>query len=249
MSIAKKKTAKKTAKKSPDKGGKRAAAKTRTPKVPVSMFSYLQQPVVVPYNKLYLDPNNPRLAESEPPGYDDSTAIFSATVQEKLTDRVYAEYDVKSLEAAIVAHGWMDIDAVVVFRHPRESEKYIVVEGNRRVTALRKLRSQIIPREETKLKKLNKNKESLAKSDLKAQQKRVNHLRKVFEDTEQLKVVPIAAKTLPELEKTLPRVLAVRHISGAKNWGTYAEDLWLFNRYTQMFHQEFPKRDSGGNQV
>jgi hypothetical protein len=54
-------------------------------------------------------------------------------------------------------------------------------------------------------------------------------------DADELGVVPFNAATVSELEHKLPRVLAVRHITGAKESGNYTEDLWLLNRYHQVF--------------
>ena len=47
--------------------------------------------------------------------------------------------------------------------------------------------------------------------------------------------------TVEELEHKLPRVLAVRHITGAKVWGNYAEDIWLLNRFHQLFEDKHGK--------
>jgi hypothetical protein len=61
----------------------------------------------------------------------------------------------------------------------------------------------------------------------------------IVADTNQLPVVPLAAGTLAELGHKLPRVLAVRHITGAKGWGNFAQDLWLLKRYEQLFQDKY----------
>jgi hypothetical protein len=96
------------------------------------MERFLKRAIDVSFDDLYLDPNNPRLAKDEAPGYDDHVALFDKANQEILTQQVYEGHDVDSLLDAILAHGWMEIDAIVVWSHPAEPQKQVVVEGNRR---------------------------------------------------------------------------------------------------------------------
>ena len=55
--------------------------------------------------------------------------------------------------------------------------------------------------------------------------------------------MPIAADSVDELLHKLPRILAVRHITGAKEWGNYAEDLYLLQRYEHLFDETHPGKD------
>src|SRR5207244_7321305 len=47
------------------------------------------------------------------------------------------------------------------------------------------------------------------------------------------------ADSVAELQRKMPRVLAVRHVIGVKVWGNYAEDLWLLKRYEMLFEEQF----------
>jgi hypothetical protein len=78
---------------------------------------------------------------------------------------------------------------------------------------------------------------------LESQEQRVKQLERVIADTNKLTVVPLDAANVAELKKKLPRVLAVRHIQGAKGWGNYAEDLWLLERYTHLYDEKHKGRD------
>lgn len=206
------------------------------------MENFLRKPMQVPFDSLYLDPNNPRLAREELPGYEDPKRLFEPKLQVGLEGSVKEQYEVPELAHAIVAQGWMPIDSIVVWTFPSDPAKHIVVEGNRRTVALRELRKTILPRERNKLESLKK-KKLVAKRDIEVQEKHVKQIEQVIKDTDTITVLPLDAKDVHELKMKLPRVLAVRHIQGAKGWGNYAEDLWLLNRYQVLFEEKFPGED------
>jgi hypothetical protein len=207
----------------------------------LTLIQYLRKAVTVPFDALFQDANNPRLAREVGPGYEDAKALFDAVRRDALTHEIAESHDVKAVLEAILAHGWMEIDAIVVWSHPRVKDKFVVVEGNRRITALRKIRETTLPREEKKLASLKKHKK-VSTIDLTAQQERVTSIKRIIAETNQLRVVPIDADSVEDLQAKLPRVLAVRHISGARGWGNYAEDLWLLNRYHFLFRAKFRKQ-------
>jgi hypothetical protein len=150
-------------------------------------------------------------------------------------------YDVDSLVTAIIGQGWMPIDNIVVWSHPDRPDSHVVVEGNTRTAALRQIRGPMLDRETKKLKRMEGGKaKSYAEHDIRDQQALVRRLKQIVLDTEQLAVVPLAAATVDELKRKLPRVLAVRHITGAKEWGNYAEDLWLLQRYHHLYEDKDP---------
>jgi len=74
----------------------------------------LQDAKLVPFDKIHLDPNNPRIAPESPPGYLDDNALFAEDLQQTLEERVRAVYDVANLEDSILAHGWVPIDSIIV---------------------------------------------------------------------------------------------------------------------------------------
>jgi hypothetical protein len=77
-------------------------------------------------SKLSLDLNNPRfeLAEHE-------------TTQTDLANKLILGYDVYTLAESIARNGYFANEPIVVIPNPDDHSKYIVIEGNRRLTALK----------------------------------------------------------------------------------------------------------------
>ena len=202
----------------------------------------LLDPKQVPFDKIYLDPNNPRIASEDPPGYEDPKTLFNDSLQENLEQRVRSVYDVATLEDSIVTHGWVPIDAVIVWEHPGNSGHVIVVEGNTRTVALRNLRTKRLDQERKKLERLKK--APTHAEDLRTQEKIVHDLEDIVKQTNMLRVFPVAAKTVDELQAILPRLLGVRHISHAREWKPYATNLYILKLYERLFRDTHgAKRD------
>lgn len=199
-------------------------------------MSDLQDAKLVPFDKIHLDPNNPRIAPESPPGYLDDNALFAEDLQQTLEERVRAVYDVANLEDSILAHGWVPIDSIIVWEHSHRPGHYIVVEGNTRTVALRALRGSRLERERKKLEKLKKNPSGF-KEDLRVQQDLVDRLEKISNQTDQLRVFPVAAKSVDQLQAILPRLLGVRHISHAREWKPYAASLYILSLYERLFRE------------
>jgi hypothetical protein len=201
-------------------------------------FHDLGDPIWVAFSQLNLDPSNPRVVRDTPPGYDHPERIFAENVQNDLTERVYEVYKAEDLEAAIVAQGWVPIDPIIVWEHPGRPGKYVTVEGNTRVAVLRKVREQRIDRETKKLESLTK-KGKVPSDQIREQRQTVEKLEGVIEDTERVLVYPVLAASPAELEKKLPRLLGVRHITHAKQWTPYGANLYIASLYERLFHGKF----------
>jgi hypothetical protein len=143
---------------------------------------------------------------------------------------------------AVVGQGWMPLAAIADWEHPDGSQRNVVLEGNRRTVTLRRIRERL-PKEQQKLTRMREGRTRVAQHDLRAQERVVDQIERIIADTAMLSVLPLDAANVDELTHKLPRVLAVRHITGAKSWGNYAEDLWLLQRYDQLFEDEFPGQD------
>jgi len=206
------------------------------------METYLRPAIDVPFESLYLDPNNPRLAPDDPPGYENVDKLFDQELQKFLHKRVEEEFGVDELMQAVVGNGWMPIDAIVVWEHPDGSERNVVLEGNRRTVTLRKIRDRL-PKEQLKVERMHSGRTRVAKHDLRNQERLVAMLERIIADTAMISVLPLDASSQDELTHKLPRVLGVRHIAGPKGWGNFAEDLWLLQRYDLLFEDEFPGQD------
>jgi len=189
---------------------------------------------LVPFDSLYLDPNNPRIAPEDPPGYENPDDLFGLELQEKLEARVREVYKVANLEASIQAQGWVPYDPIIVWEHPKKKGHYIVVEGNTRTVALRSLRGDKLERERKKLDKLKKSPSRFAE-ELKVQSETVAKLEAIVAATTDLRVYPVAAKSVSELLEKLPRLLGVRHINHAQPWSPYATNLYILSLYERLF--------------
>jgi len=181
------------------------------------MEKYVREARPVPFEQLFLDGNNPRLAPEHPPGYADPIALFNPKLQEELEARAEDEFDLGGLELAFLAQGWLAIDNIVVWQHPAAPDKWVVLEGNRRTCTLRRVRRRRV-REQAKLERMKSGGRKYADRDLREQEELVRALDQLIADTGPLMVVPIDADTPEELREKLPRVLAVRHITGARQW-------------------------------
>lgn len=202
------------------------------------MHKDLKQEIRIPFDNIYLDPNNPRIAPDDRPGYDDASRILDKAVQQKLTQGIEKEYDLDTLEEAIVRQGWVPIDAILVWELHRHKGQFVVVEGNCRVTTLRRIRSRLV-REDEKLKRMEATTKKYAKQDLEDQRDLVSRLRQIVDDTEELRVFPVNAKDPMELEERLPRLLGVRHITRAQNWSPYATNLYVLSLYQAFFEEKY----------
>ncbi len=200
------------------------------------MEKYLRKSEKVPIGDLFPDPNNPRLALEDAPGYADAPTLFDEALRKEILDEIGEDaYGVADLVDTIAGQGWMPIDNILVWRHPDTPGKWVVVEGNRRLVSLNRLRSGELDRARKKLARIKARPTAYPKSELDAAEEQVRRIEQVVADTDVLEVVPVDADTADELMHKLPRVLAVRHITGAKEWGNYAEDIWLLKRFEQLF--------------
>jgi hypothetical protein len=194
----------------------------------------LKPPVRVSLDRLYLDPNNPRLAESERPGYEKAARIFDAGLQERLEARLRQTYKgVRALSRSIVSMGWVPVDPMLVWEHPRKKGHFVVLEGNTRTTVLRGLRRDLA-RERSRLARAKRN-ALVDPAGVREQEAKVGRYERVVAATRELEVLPVAARGPEDLAQSLPRLLGVRHLSHAQKWRPYATNLYVYGVYRQLF--------------
>lgn len=92
-----------------------------------------QEPI--PLDQLLLDPNNYRLQEQEDFTSYSEDRFHLDRVQNATRKRLRSE-NLRPLRNSIVANGFLEIERIVVVPYKHEDEKYLVIEGNRRVAAL-----------------------------------------------------------------------------------------------------------------
>ncbi len=163
------------------------------------MPSYIDKltPKVVNIENVLLDPNNPRFAELDNAFREVPEARFNEPkIQSKSMDILKKNFDVEELRDTIKELGFLPMDRIVVREWKGDSteKKYVVIEGNRRVTALKWL----LERNETGL-------ETLSPEQI------TNFTNIEVLILESANVSEMASLILPGL----------RHISGIKQWGPY----------------------------
>src|SRR5262245_321195 len=96
--------------------------------------------------ELCLDPNNPRYADlgvskTVPEGKVADESVQATALARMLEDR----FEVEQLKESIEQMGFLTVDRLVVVALPTEdsSTKYLVVEGNRRVAAMKSLLNEV----------------------------------------------------------------------------------------------------------
>ena len=89
---------------------------------------------------LFLDPNNPRYADiSNITRPVSEERVHEETVQKKAMDSILTDrFDVSQLKESIQTIGFLPVDRLVVVELPQQG-KYMVIEGNRRLAALKSL--------------------------------------------------------------------------------------------------------------
>lgn len=97
-------------------------------------------PRSIPLDSLLLDPNNYRLQESEGFTIYPENRFHIDRVQEATSKRLRAE-SLDPLKNSILSNGFLEIERIVVSPYPHEEEKFLVIEGNRRVAALMLIRN------------------------------------------------------------------------------------------------------------
>ena len=98
------------------------------------------EPTIIELKNIYLDPNNPRLEEPSNRKVNDSR-IDEKTIQDKYMDKIKTKAfgGITDLTESIKTSGFWTIDRIVLREF--KTKKFVVVEGNRRVAALKTLKT------------------------------------------------------------------------------------------------------------
>jgi len=108
----------------------------------MSDLSELLSPISINLEQLLLDPNNPRFGElGEPFDPVPEGRFAEAPVQREAYDRMKSgNFEVAELRDTIKTLGFLPMDRIVVsfWRDSAvDDRKYVVIEGNRRIAALK----------------------------------------------------------------------------------------------------------------
>ncbi|MGC0839326.1 MULTISPECIES: AAA family ATPase [Pantoea] len=166
---------------------------------------------------LYLDPNNYRFVDNQNHKPIDEENLLDPQIQKR--SRIFIEgrnqENIRDLIASFKANGFLDVDIIQV----RElgDNRYLVLEGNRRVTALKALQEA------------HENGFDIGKLDP-----------SIFRS------VPFEIHSKEESEKHLI-VMGLKHISGNKKWSTYNQSKLLYDYlkpYEGLARDEYTNKEN-----
>jgi hypothetical protein len=145
-------------------------------------------------NDLLLDPNNNRFQDIEDFVYVEPTRFHEEGAQKRAFERLKREESLVALKNSILRNGFIPIERIVVrpYKTPK-GDKWLVIEGNRRLAAVKWI--------------LDDN-EAGVKTDA-----------EVLKSIEKLPVV-IAEEKGPD-EVFRMSLMGIRHVSGIRVWGGY----------------------------
>jgi hypothetical protein len=152
-------------------------------------------PTKAKLQQLVLDPNNFRFQDDRDFTEAALTRFHEATVQDAVEKRLRKDEALSELRRSILTNGFLQVERIVVrpYEHSKRKKLYVVVEGNRRVAALKwivKDAAAGIPIPEALVK-----------------------------DLQQVDVLVVPDGE--EAPKFVASLMGIRHVAGVKQWGGY----------------------------
>lgn len=86
---------------------------------------------------LLLDPNNYRFQDLDDFVYAAESRCHEETVQSKTLQRIRADSSLLNLKKSILRNGFIEVERLVVRPYPHVEDRWVVIEGNRRLAAVR----------------------------------------------------------------------------------------------------------------
>ncbi len=150
----------------------------------------------IPVDQLLLDPENPRLAE---------LGLSPGESQERILEVMYQQMAIDELVFSIAANGY--------FRHEplyaaRKGDKYVVVEGNRRLAAVKVL---VYPK---------------LRQELRAEQLPTASVAR----RKELATLPVVVSTRDQIWA----YLGFKHVNGPQPWGSYAKAHYIAKVHNRL---------------
>ena len=169
--------------------------------------------ITLDVGKLILDPNNPRLVTD-----DSNICPEKDFIDVDLTGRTFARmsggngandpFRIEQIVSSIKQNGWQPVDSIFV-RKITNDDRYVVLEGNRRVTALRKLLS-----------------------DEAVDQQLRNSIARI-------EVMEVMDEGDPAvLKRKISYLLGVRHHGSLRRWSAFAQAKNIYEHYLKVSSQD-----------
>ena len=167
--------------------------------------------IKVKYDCLVLDPNNPRFTTRREDRVGQEHYLeqdLAGITLSKLFPEKKDRYKIEELVNSIEHNGWLPVDYIFVRKLTGDDKRYVVLEGNRRVAAIREIM-----------------KDSGSAGPLKAS----------LQSIEVMEVLD--SGSAKDLERKITYLLGVRHHGSLKRWTPFAEAHNIFNRYLEVSRQ------------
>jgi len=146
----------------------------------------------LPISSLLLDPNNYRFQDGEDFVFADERRFVEASIQERTLRRLKTDEGIIFLKNSILTNGFIPIEKIVVRPYPYADDHYLVLEGNRRLAAIKWIVSD-------------------HEAGVNIPQNVINLL----------KGVPVVIVENTQDPAFYEALMGVRHVSGIKEWGGY----------------------------
>lgn len=176
---------------------KKAPAKKTVVDSAVSAFDFKADEV--PLKNLLLDPNNYRFWDHKKFKKKVNNRFHEEKVQAATLENLEHNYQLEELKSSILANGYVPMERIIVTPYPSKAGSYVVVEGNRRVAALKSIL-----------------KES-AEGVIQLSKNQIASFSKI-----PCAILSSKGKDLRHAERV---IMGIRHIAGPKEWGAYQQAL------------------------
>lgn len=165
----------------------------------------------VDVGKLYTDPNNPRFKSQWETKIPESRYIED-NIRKKTRDLMMDrknKFDIPGMMNDFLVKGFVDGDEIIVKKFDEQKELYLVLEGNRRITAIKELLS------EERREATEEARPGLVK------------------ELSTLPVTEIVQKDLTDeqFDRVVDQMLGIRHLNQLKEWSPFARG--------QLMHEEY----------
>lgn len=147
----------------------------------------------VDYRSIHLDFKNPRISEF---------GVNNLTPEEKILSILWTEMSVNELVYSIVSNGFWDYEPLIII--PDEEKGYLVVEGNRRLAAIK------IIHEHSQYDEISLPNHIISKIN-----------QKLLDQTQKLPCIII------EDRKDAWKYIGFKHVNGPSKWGSYAKAKYI----------------------
>lgn len=170
--------------------------------------------ITVKPTQLILDPNNPRFMTHRDDKVDEDN-LLDPDQSSRTKDKIFPNgvkgkdpYKIQQLVNSIQMNGWLPVDYIFVRRYQPNSKYFVVLEGNRRVTAIR----EILESKESR-------------PDIKAELQTIDVMEVLDNGSDD------------DLQKKITYLLGVRHHGSLVRWTPFAQARNILTRYLEVASQ------------